>query len=93
MQPIEDPVAFAVYLEVDSNCTCTGYRLRLMAEHNQMQKIDKIRGGVLVGTGMGDLQVFSDGVQALIEKGHRKITPFFIPYAITNMASALGRTK
>ncbi|CAI9784208.1 unnamed protein product [Fraxinus pennsylvanica] len=38
---------------------------------------------------MGGLTVFSDGVQALIEKGHRKITPFFIPYAITNMGSAL----
>ncbi|CAA3014511.1 3-oxoacyl-[acyl-carrier- ] synthase I, chloroplastic [Olea europaea subsp. europaea] len=52
-------------------------------------KIDKVRAGVLVGTGMGGLTVFSDGVQALIEKGHRKITPFFIPYAITNMGSAL----
>ncbi|XP_065877853.1 3-oxoacyl-[acyl-carrier-protein] synthase I, chloroplastic [Euphorbia lathyris] len=52
-------------------------------------KIDKERAGVLVGTGMGGLSVFSDGVQALIERGHRKITPFFIPYAITNMGSAL----
>ncbi|EPS68881.1 hypothetical protein M569_05881, partial [Genlisea aurea] len=51
--------------------------------------IDKVRAGVLVGTGMGGISVFSDGVQALIEKGHRKITPFFIPYAITNMGSAL----
>ncbi|KAG9135955.1 hypothetical protein Leryth_024949 [Lithospermum erythrorhizon] len=38
---------------------------------------------------MGGLSVFSDGVQALIEKGHKKISPFFIPYAITNMGSAL----
>lgn len=45
--------------------------------------------GVLVGSGMGGLTVFSDGVQALIEKGHKRITPFFIPYAITNMGSAL----
>ncbi|RRT45947.1 hypothetical protein B296_00054787 [Ensete ventricosum] len=52
-------------------------------------QIDKVRAGVLVGTGMGGLTIFSDGVQALIEKGHRKITPFFIPYAITNMGSAL----
>lgn len=52
-------------------------------------QIDKEKAGVLVGTGMGGLTVFSDGVQALIEKGHRKITPFFIPYAITNMGSAL----
>ncbi|KAL2930742.1 3-oxoacyl-[acyl-carrier-protein] synthase I chloroplastic [Bienertia sinuspersici] len=34
-------------------------------------------------------QFFSDGVQALIEKGHRRINPFFIPYSITNMPSAL----
>ncbi|KAK9936742.1 hypothetical protein M0R45_013568 [Rubus argutus] len=52
-------------------------------------KLDKLRAGVLVGSGMGGLTVFSDGVHALIEKGHRKITPFFIPYAITNMGSAL----
>ncbi|KAJ3695770.1 hypothetical protein LUZ60_001147 [Juncus effusus] len=55
----------------------------------ELNKIDKVRAGVLVGTGMGGLTVFSDGVQALIDKGHRKITPFFIPYAITNMGSAL----
>ncbi|PPS04439.1 hypothetical protein GOBAR_AA16233 [Gossypium barbadense] len=56
---------------------------------DKLSKIDKERTGVLVGTGMGGLTVFSDGVQNLIEKGHRKITPFFIPYAITNMGSAL----
>ncbi|XP_030551495.1 3-oxoacyl-[acyl-carrier-protein] synthase I, chloroplastic-like [Rhodamnia argentea] len=56
---------------------------------DRRSKIEKERAGVLVGTGMGGLTVFSDGVQNLIEKGHRKITPFFIPYAITNMGSAL----
>ncbi|KAK4421090.1 3-oxoacyl-[acyl-carrier-protein] synthase I, chloroplastic [Sesamum alatum] len=55
---------------------------------DKLDKIDKIRAGVLIGTGMVSYS-FLDGVQALIEKGHRKITPFFIPYAITNMASAL----
>ena len=47
------------------------------------------RAGILVGSGMGGLSVFTDGVQNLIEKGYRKISPFFIPYAITNMGSAL----
>ena len=41
-----------------------------------------MRAGVLMGTGMGGLTVFSDGVQNLIEKGYRKISPFFIPYAM-----------
>ncbi|XP_061341183.1 3-oxoacyl-[acyl-carrier-protein] synthase I, chloroplastic isoform X2 [Gastrolobium bilobum] len=56
---------------------------------DKLSKIDKERAGVLVGSGMGGLTVFSDGVQALIEKGYRKITPFFIPYAITNMAAII----
>ncbi|KAF3451177.1 hypothetical protein FNV43_RR07269 [Rhamnella rubrinervis] len=43
---------------------------------DKLSKIDKERAGVLVGTGMGGLTAFSDGVKALIEKGHRKITPF-----------------
>ncbi|KAJ0703082.1 putative beta-ketoacyl-[acyl-carrier-protein] synthase I [Helianthus annuus] len=52
-------------------------------------QIDKERAGVLVGTGIGGLTMFSDGVQNLIEKGYKKITPFFIPCTITNMGSAL----
>ncbi|KAL6991949.1 3-oxoacyl-[acyl-carrier-protein] synthase I, chloroplastic [Sarracenia purpurea var. burkii] len=52
-------------------------------------RIDKERAGVLIGTEMGGLTVFSDGVQSLIQRGYRKINPFFIPYAIPNMSSAL----
>ena len=51
--------------------------------------LDKTRCGVLVGSGMGGLTVFQDGVKNLVEKGFKKITPFFIPYAITNMGGAL----
>ncbi len=45
---------------------------------------------------MGGLTVFQDGVKNLVEKGYKKITPFFIPYAITNMcgsASSLSTEK
>ena len=66
--------------------TKTIYFLMLVTIYLQ---IDKERAGVLVGTGMGGLTVFSNGVQTLHEKGYRKMTPFFIPYAITNMGSAL----
>ena len=38
---------------------------------------------------MGGLTVFQDGVKNMIEKGFKKISPFFIPYAITNMGGAL----
>ncbi|KAJ6794257.1 3-oxoacyl-[acyl-carrier-protein] synthase I, chloroplastic [Iris pallida] len=55
----------------------------------ELEKIDKVRAGVIVGAGMGGLTMFSDSVQNLVDKGHRKISPFFIPYSITNMGSAL----
>ncbi|KAG2427592.1 hypothetical protein HXX76_012246 [Chlamydomonas incerta] len=53
------------------------------------KKVDPTRVGVLVGTGMGGLTVFQDGVTNLVQKGYKKISPFFIPYAITNMGGAL----
>lgn len=52
-------------------------------------KLNPQRVGVLVGTGMGGLTVFQDGVANLVTKGVKKISPFFIPYAITNMGGAL----
>ena len=56
------------------------------AEHaDAYGKLDLTKAGVLVGSGMGGLTVFQDGVKNLVEKSYKKISPFFIPYAITNM--------
>jgi 3-oxoacyl-[acyl-carrier-protein] synthase II len=52
-------------------------------------KLDKTKCGALIGTGMGGIQVFQDGVSNLVQKGAKKISPFFIPFAITNMGGAL----
>eukprot|EP00889_Picochlorum_renovo_P008887 jgi/Picre1/35917/NNA_003374.t1 len=38
---------------------------------------------------MGGLQVLQDGVTNLVQKGYKKMSPFFIPYAITNMGGGL----
>ncbi|KAL8200996.1 hypothetical protein R6Q57_012335 [Mikania cordata] len=57
--------------------------------HQILETIDRTRIGVLVGSGMGGLTTFYNGVEALIQKGFKKITPFFVPYTITNMGSAL----
>lgn len=51
--------------------------------------LDKQRCGVLIGSGMGGMTVYADGVQALLEKGPRRVTPFFVPYILTNMAGGL----
>lgn len=55
--------------------------------------LDKAKCGVLCASGMGGLKTLADGVEKLVKVGHKKMSPFFIPYAITNMASGyLGMT-
>ncbi|KAJ9558203.1 hypothetical protein OSB04_012817 [Centaurea solstitialis] len=56
---------------------------------NERSKIDKERAGVLVGTAMGGLTVFADGVECLIKRGHRKLSPFTVPYMLPNMGPAM----
>ncbi len=60
----------------------------LLTEEEQ-KGLDKSRVGVIVGSGMGGMQTFVQGVETLFEKGHRRVTPFFVPYIITNMPGAL----
>ncbi len=52
---------------------------------------DEERGryGVIVGSGMGGMGVFCQGVQDLLEKGQRRVSPFFVPYILTNMGGGL----
>lgn len=45
------------------------------------------RVGVIVGAGMGGLPAIEHYAKVLNERGHRKITPFFIPMTIINLAS------
>lgn len=52
-------------------------------------KLNKARCGVLIGSGMGGMTVFYDGTETLLTKGFKRITPFFVPFIITNMGGAL----
>ena len=48
---------------------------------------DRVRSGVLIGSGIGGLQTLEMGVKALYKHGPRRVHPFVIPMIITNMAS------
>lgn len=54
-----------------------------------LENLNKSRCGVLVGSGMGGMSVFFEGNKTLVEKGFKRITPFFVPFIITNMAGGL----
>lgn len=45
------------------------------------------RVGVIVGAGMGGLPAIEYYHKALLERGYKKMTPFFIPMLIINLAS------
>lgn len=45
------------------------------------------RGGVFIGSGMGGLPTIEDEYKKLLDKGPGRISPFFIPAVITNLAS------
>jgi len=52
-----------------------------------LDKVDPFRAGVIIGTGIGGIATFEDQMRVLISKGPKRITPFFIPMLICDMAS------
>jgi 3-oxoacyl-[acyl-carrier-protein] synthase II len=51
--------------------------------------IDRTRAGVIIGSGVGGMSTFFDNAKICVEKGPRRVTPFLIPFILTNMGSAL----
>lgn len=51
--------------------------------------VNKERAGVLISSGMGGMGIFSDGVKTLNDSGPKRVSPFLIPYILTNMGGAM----
>ncbi len=47
--------------------------------------VDPMRTGVLVGVGIGGMKVYHDEHKKLIERGPRRVSPFFIPMMIPDI--------
>jgi len=54
-----------------------------------LEKVDRTRFGVVIGSGIGGLRTLSDQHSILLAKGPSRISPFMIPMMISNMASGL----
>ncbi|OPL08352.1 MAG: beta-ketoacyl-[acyl-carrier-protein] synthase II [delta proteobacterium ML8_F1] len=51
------------------------------------QKVDMTRFGVLFGSGVGGIETFENETRKFLEKGSGRVSPFFIPMMIANIAS------
>lgn len=57
------------------------------ANLNIKEDMDPERAGVYIGSGIGGLGTWEEQHKLLLEKGPRRVSPFFIPMMIANMAS------
>ncbi|MBQ4340453.1 MAG: beta-ketoacyl-ACP synthase II [Firmicutes bacterium] len=64
-----------------------------MEESGIEGKVEPEKMGVYFGTGIGGIQTFEKEERNLMEKGPRKVSPFFIPMLIANMASGMIAIK
>ena len=55
----------------------------------EVSDANRDRIGVAVGTGIGGLETLTSNQNTLMEKGPRRVSPFTIPMAISNMPSGL----
>jgi 3-oxoacyl-[acyl-carrier-protein] synthase II len=53
------------------------------------EQIDKKKFGVIIGSGVGGINTIETEIAKLNSKGPGKVSPFFIPMIISNMASGL----
>ena len=60
-----------------------------MEESEIEGKVDPEKMGVYMGTGIGGITTFVQETTKLIEKGPRRVSPFFIPMLISNMSSGM----
>ena len=58
-----------------------------------LNNVDKARFGVSIGSGIGGLGTIEDNKTKLSDSGPKKISPFFVPGAISNMVSGYASLK
>src|SRR5690625_26326 len=55
----------------------------------ELDEIDRYRIGVIIGSGIGGIATFEEQAQVMFERGPQRISAFFIPMFIADIASGL----
>ncbi len=53
----------------------------------ELSEAEKLRTGVMIGSGIGGLTAIADTAVLIKEKGPKRVSPFFIPSALINLVS------
>lgn len=88
--PDFDPAQFIDKKELKRMDRYTQFALaatRLALDDAQIKNIDSERTGVFVGAGIGGMDTLHNQYEKLFSKGPSRISPFFIPMMIANMAA------
>ncbi len=64
-------------------------KMALVSSAVDLEKVDRDRFGVLIGSGVGGMATIEDQHLVYLQKGPRRISPFFVPMLIINMAAGV----
>ncbi len=67
---------------------CAATRLALEDAALDPEKVDREKVGVIIGSGVGGIETVEEQARTLIAKGPNRISPFFVPMMIANIAGA-----
>ena len=62
-------------------------KLALQDSGLDLEKVDKERAGAIMGCGIGGVTTFEEQKEVLMSKGSNRVSPFFVPMLISNMAA------
>ncbi len=63
--------------------------MRQASLDESLAEIDPTRFGVIVGSGIGGIWTFEEQHRKLIERGPTRVSPFFVPMFISDIAAGL----
>lgn len=88
-----DPAAYidkkeAKRMDLYSQYALAAAKMALEDSGLDLEQVNKDRMGVITGSGIGGMETLEAQHKTLIEKGPGRVSPFFIPMMISNIAAA-----
>jgi beta-ketoacyl-acyl-carrier-protein synthase II len=92
-----DPLMYMEKSEVRKNDLFAQYAMtaasQAIEESGIIGKVDPFQIGTYIGSGIGGISTFADEQTNLLQNGAKKVSPFFIPKLIANIAGGIIAIK